>query len=232
MFPQEKRWEPSWGWEQHSKSPSCWTWTCNSCSRLLCLVFRWWLKSYNMELSRFVLHCALCDGCRGSRLRCGKEQLGDADCGERVGMRMEGILGKLCQNKRLFKLRLDASWKCCSKTNQTNTRSSFYLPEFKLLWLSGFLYSSWNDLVLNQHPNALCCLGLSPKGAILDSYSQANPACGSGVKVLSSHAIEKLFKSAEGVTLKWIASTALHLWGRVIVTLILEKSIWRRCQAV
>lgn len=56
--------------------------------------------------------------------------------------------------------------------------------------------------MLNQHPDMLCCLGLSPKGDILDSYSRVNPMCGSGVKGLSSHAIEKLFKSAEGVNLK------------------------------
>lgn len=60
-----------------------------------------------------------------------KEQLGDAACTERVGMAVEGILGKLCQNKRLFKLRLGAPWKSYSKTNQRNTQS-VYLPEFKL----------------------------------------------------------------------------------------------------
>lgn len=35
--------------------------------------------------------------------------------------------------------------------------------------------------------------------------------CGSGVKGLSSHAVEKLLESAEGMTLKWIASIALCL---------------------
>lgn len=41
------------------KTPLCWIWTCNSCSRLLCVLFRWCLKSYNKGLSRFVLDCAL-----------------------------------------------------------------------------------------------------------------------------------------------------------------------------
>lgn len=56
--------------------------------------------------------------------------------------------------------------------------------------------------MLNQHPDVLCCLSLSPGGDILDSYSRVNLVCGSGVKGLSSHAIEKLFESAEGVNLK------------------------------
>lgn len=56
--------------------------------------------------------------------------------------------------------------------------------------------------MLNQYPDVLCCLGLSPKGDILDSYSQVNSVCHSGVEGLSSHAIKKLFKSTEGVNLK------------------------------
>lgn len=56
--------------------------------------------------------------------------------------------------------------------------------------------------MLNQHPDVLSCRSLSPKGDILNNYSQVNPVCGSGVKDLSSHDTEKLFESAEGANLK------------------------------
>lgn len=105
-------------------APLCWIRTCNSCSRLLYLVFRWCLKPYDTGLSCFVLNCAVCVSCQGGRLGFGKEQLGDAACGGREGM--EKSLEKLCQNKRLFKLRPGACWKCFSKTNLANTESWIY----------------------------------------------------------------------------------------------------------
>lgn len=46
--------------------------------------------------------------------------------------------------------------------------------------------------MLNQQHGALCCLGPSPRGGILNGYSPVNPVCGSGVKGLPSHAIEMI----------------------------------------
>lgn len=59
--------------------------------------------------------------------------------------------------------------------------------------------------MLNQQHGALCCLGPSPRGGILNGYSPVNPVCGSGVKGLPSQATERLFKSVQGVNFTWVA---------------------------